>query len=45
MFYRDGQEVAVTYFRAGYSPNDYPSDKVRLVFTNGIMGLEKMGAA
>lgn len=22
----DGAEVAVAYFRAGYSPNDYPTD-------------------
>lgn len=25
--YIDGQEVAVVYFRAGYTPKDYPSDK------------------
>ncbi|KAJ3049283.1 hypothetical protein HK097_009708 [Rhizophlyctis rosea] len=25
--YIDGSEVAVTYFRAGYAPTDYPSDK------------------
>ena len=23
-----GQEVAVVYYRAGYTPRDYPSDKV-----------------
>ena len=22
----DGQEISVAYFRAGYTPNDYPSD-------------------
>ena len=27
-FYRDGNEIAVTYFRAGYTPNDYYSEKV-----------------
>lgn len=25
---RDGQTVSVVYFRAGYSPNDYPSEAV-----------------
>lgn len=25
---RSGEEIAVVYYRAGYSPNDYPSDKV-----------------
>lgn len=25
---RGGQTVAVVYFRAGYSPNDYPSESV-----------------
>jgi hypothetical protein len=24
----DGQTVSVVYFRAGYSPNDYPSEAV-----------------
>lgn len=27
-FFRSGEEIAVVYYRAGYSPNDYPSDKV-----------------
>jgi Eukaryotic glutathione synthase len=26
--FRDGHSVAVVYFRAGYTPNDYPSEKV-----------------
>jgi hypothetical protein len=25
---RGGQKVAVVYFRAGYTPNDYPSEAV-----------------
>jgi len=25
---RDGMEVAVAYFRSGYSPNHYPTEKV-----------------
>jgi glutathione synthase len=27
LFYSDGYEVAVTYFRAGYGPEDYPTQK------------------
>lgn len=27
--FRDGQAIAVVYFRAGYTPNDYPSESVR----------------
>ena len=27
-FIRDGLEVAVAYFRAGYTPVDYPSEDV-----------------
>ena len=27
-FFRDGQVIAVVYFRAGYTPNDYPSESV-----------------
>ena len=27
-FFRDDKEVAVIYFRAGYIPNQYPTDKV-----------------
>lgn len=26
---RDDQEIAVTYFRAGYAPEDYPTPKVK----------------
>lgn len=26
--YSDGYEVAVSYFRAGYGPEDYPTHKV-----------------
>jgi hypothetical protein len=26
----NGQLVSVVYYRAGYSPNDYPSDQVML---------------
>jgi glutathione synthase len=25
---RDGKKVAVVYYRAGYTPNDYPSEAV-----------------
>ena len=28
LFTNDNFEIAVTYFRAGYSPQDYPSEKV-----------------
>lgn len=28
---RDGLEVAVAYFRAGYAPKHYPTEKVRLI--------------
>lgn len=27
LYYRDGHEIAVTYYRAGYAPEDYPSEK------------------
>ena len=27
-FFRDGKEIAVAYLRAGYTPNDYHSEKV-----------------
>lgn len=27
----DGCEVAVTYFRAGYSPKDYPTEAVLII--------------
>jgi hypothetical protein len=44
---RDGHEIAVTYFRAGYGPEDYPSEKVKregvcvwklitLLYRNGV---------
>ncbi len=27
LFCRDGKEVAVVYFRSGYSPDQYPTDQ------------------
>ena len=27
-FYRDDKEIAVAYYRTGYIPEHYPSDKV-----------------
>src|SRR5688572_16883971 len=29
LFFRDGMEVAVGYFRGGYTPTDYPTTKAR----------------
>jgi hypothetical protein len=29
LHFSDGKEIAVAYFRVGYSPNDYYSEKVK----------------
>ena len=31
LFYRSEKEIAVVYFRTGYSPEQYPSDKVNYI--------------
>ena len=28
VIYRSGEEISVVYYRAGYTPNDYPTEKV-----------------
>ena len=33
LFCRSGEEIAVVYYRAGYSPNDYPTEKVQCTYT------------
>ena len=34
---RSGEEIAVVYYRAGYSPNDYPTDKVHCTCMHVIL--------
>ena len=40
IFDRDGKEVAVTYFRSGYSPDDYPDENVSQTVALWLFSLE-----
>jgi hypothetical protein len=33
IFFRDGDEVAVAYYRSGYGPDDFPSEDVSIQST------------
>lgn len=43
-FERDGNEIAVVYFRTGYDPNQYKDEKVKLIinkYTNNIISIKR----
>ena len=37
IFFRDGKEIAVVYFRTGYSPSQYKSQHVRILVNPALL--------